>query len=261
MSSQPAIIGEHITKQYQLYKNQNERLRGFLFGKGGKPFLALRDISFTVEQGDSIGLLGMNGSGKSTLSNIIAGLSQPTSGVITTRGTSSLIAISSGLNPYLTGSENIKLKGMMLGFDQKQIDEMTGLIIEFADIGQFIEQPVKSYSSGMKARLGFAISVCVDPDILIIDEALSVGDPTFSHKCLNKMERFREEGKTIVFVSHSIPQVRSFCNKAMWLEYGRMRAIGDSDEIADAYEAFLNDYNRWTAEEQKKYKETMQANL
>ncbi len=254
MDNQHAIVASHVTKCYQLYQNQHQRLRGFLLGRGGKPFYALRDISFTLNKGDSLGLVGMNGSGKSTLSNIIAGLSMPSSGIIATDGLPSLIAISSGLNNYLTGKENIELKGLMLGFTMEQINAMKPAIEEFADIGEFIDQPVKSYSSGMRARLGFAISVNVDPDIMIIDEALSVGDSTFAQKCLNKMNEFRQNGKTIVFVSHSTKQVQSFCDKALWLEYGMARAFGPSEDVIPAYESFVNQFNHWTKEQQLDYR-------
>lgn len=255
MDQRYAIVAEHVTKCYRLYKNQGQRMADFFFGVGGKPFYALRDISFTLDKGDSLGLIGMNGCGKSTLSNIIAGLSVPTGGMIATNGRASITAISSGLNVYLTGKENIELKGLMLGFTMEQIEEMRPGIEEFADIGEFIDQPVKSYSSGMRARLGFAISVNMDPDIMVIDEALSVGDPTFSQKCLDKMNTFRENGKTIVFVSHNTKQVRSFCDKALWLEYGAARAFGDSVEVIPAYASFLTRYSSWDRGQQAAYKE------
>lgn len=255
---QKAIVAEHLSKRYQLYGSQWERLKGFLFGdRFGEPFYALRDITFSIDKGDSLGLIGMNGSGKSTLSNIIAGLSPVTGGTITTTGEAALIAVSSGLNNYLTGVENIELKGLMLGFTMEQIREMRHDIEEFAGIGDFINQPVKSYSSGMRARLGFAISVNIDPDIMIIDEALSVGDSAFSKKCLDKMNSFRDNGKTIVFVSHSISQVRSFCNKALWLEYGKQRAFGASTEVTKAYSAFTAQYSSWSPEKQRAYREAV----
>lgn len=253
--SEYAIIGEKITKRYQLYGNQKERLKGFLLGKKGKPYYALKGISFAIEKGDSVGLVGLNGSGKSTLANMLAGISAPSSGNLIVDGTPSLIAISSGLNQYLTGIENITLKGLMIGLTMKEIDAIRKDIVNFADIGPFVSQPVKTYSSGMKARLGFAIAVHIHPDIIIVDEALSVGDPSFSQRCLEKMESFRKEGKTLVFVSHSLTQIRAFCNKAMWLEYGVMRGYGEVNEIADQYGAFLKAYNAMTPEQQKEYKQ------
>lgn len=255
MENQYAIVAEHVAKCYYLYSDAKKRLKSFLLGHGGKPFFALQDISFTLNKGDSLGLVGLNGSGKSTLSNIIAGLSMPTSGIITTNGVPSIIAISSGLNNYLTGRENIELKGLMLGFTMEEIHAMKPLIEEFADIGEFIDQPVKSYSSGMRARLGFAISVNINPDIMIIDEALSVGDSTFTQKCLDKMDAFRQNGKTIVFVSHNAKQVRNFCDKVLWLECGETRAFGAAKDVIPAYEMFTKQYSGWTKEQQIAYKD------
>ncbi len=254
MDQRYAIVAEHITKCYYLYSGTGKRLKSFLLGRGGKPFYALRDISFALDKGDSLGLVGLNGSGKSTLSNIIAGLSMPTGGVISTDGVPSMIAISSGLNNYLTGRENIELKGLMLGFTMEEIRAMRPSIEEFADIGEFIDQPVKSYSSGMRARLGFAISVNINPDIMVIDEALSVGDTTFTKKCLDKMNASRQDGKTIVFVSHNTKQVKSFCDKVIWLEYGVARAFGAAEEVIPAYEAFTKQYGSWTKERQTEYR-------
>lgn len=258
MLKQEAIVAQHLSKSYQLYRSQREKLKGFLLGdRVGEPFYALRDINFSVNKGDSLGLIGMNGSGKSTLSNIIAGISPATAGTITIEGEAALIAVSSGLNNYLTGSENIELKGLMLGFTMEKIEKMRRSIEEFADIGNFINQPVKSYSSGMRARLGFAIAVNINPDIMIIDEALSVGDSVFSKKCLDKMNAFREGGKTIVFVSHSIGQIRSFCNKVLWLECGRQRAFGAAEEVTKAYGAFTAQYSTWSPDRQQAYRESV----
>lgn len=252
--SEHVIIGEHVSKCYEMYANQKERLKGFVFGKRGKQFHALRDVSFQIEKGDSVGLIGVNGSGKSTLANIVAGISTPTSGTIEIKGEPSLIAISSGLNQYLTGMENITLKGLMIGLKMDEINEIRNSIVEFADVGDFIHQPVKTYSSGMKARLGFSISVNINPDIMIIDEALSVGDSTFTQKCLDKMNRFREEGKTIIFVSHGMRQIRDFCNKTMWLEYGTQRAFGLTEEVVPMYEHFVKTFNAMSQQQQQAYK-------
>lgn len=241
---------------YKMYKKTSEKLLDVLLPKGyGENFYALQNISFTAKQGDVIGLVGVNGSGKSTLSNIIAGVIPPTSGTVETIGQTSLIAISSGLNNQLTGRENIELKCLMLGFNKKQIKEMEPEIIDFADIGKFIDQPVKKYSSGMKSRLGFAISVTVDPDILVIDEALSVGDQAFAQKSKNKMFEFKEKGKTIFFVSHSMGQVKEFCEKALWLEYGEIKDYGPVKDVIPLYENFLKWYKSLTNEEQKKFRE------
>jgi teichoic acid transport system ATP-binding protein len=250
------VIVKNVYKKYKMHRSPKEKLLDVVLPGGyGEDFFALQDISFTANQGDVIGLVGVNGSGKSTLSNIIAGVIPPTSGEVTSIGTTSIIAISSGLNNQLTGRENIELKCLMLGFKKKEIKEMEPEIIEFADIGKFIDQPVKKYSSGMKSRLGFAISVTVDPDILIVDEALSVGDQVFAQKSKNKMFEFKEKGKTIFFVSHSMRQIKEFCEKAIWLEYGEIKKFGPVKEVIPEYEKFLKAYKAMSNEEQKKFRE------
>ncbi|AKM20434.1 Teichoic acids export ATP-binding protein TagH [Geobacillus sp. 12AMOR1] len=251
-----SVILENITKKYKLYRNNYERLLDLVLPNGcGEDFYALQNVSFTAEEGDVIALIGVNGSGKSTLSNIIAGVIPPTSGTIEVKGKTSLIAVNAGMNNQLTGRENIELKCLMLGFSQKEIKELEPEIIEFADIGKFIDQPVKTYSSGMKSRLGFAISVTVDPDILVVDEALSVGDQTFADKCFEKMNEFKKKGKTIFFVSHSLGQVKKFCEKALWLEYGEVREYGTIAEVIPQYEKFLKEYRSLSKEEQQKLRE------
>lgn len=249
-----AVIADRVTKIYKMYSSNRERFKD-LFGRKthAEEFFALKGVSFEADEGDSIGLIGLNGSGKSTLAKIVAGISMPTEGTITLNGEPSLIAISSGLNGQLTGNENIDVKGLMIGLTMEQINDIRREIIEFADIGEFINQPVKTYSSGMKSRLGFAISVNINPDILVVDEALSVGDPTFMQKCLDKMNEFREKGKTIFFVSHSLPQIKSFCSRALWLEYGMMKAYGPVEEVVPMYERFLSRFNKMTKEERDIY--------
>ncbi len=261
MSTKDAVVADKVTKMYKMYANGKEKMKDLILGRSNaQNFYALKGITFKAQEGDCVGLVGMNGSGKSTLANIISGISCPTSGTITMNGIPSLIAISSGLNGQLTGIENIEVKGLMIGLTMKEINDLKKSIIEFADIGEFIYQPVKVYSSGMKSRLGFAISVNINPDILVIDEALSVGDPTFTQKCLDKMNSFRENGKTIFFVSHSIPQVRNFCNKVMWLEYGMMKAYGTSEEVLPMYERFLNNYNNMSKAEIEEYQNNVIEN-
>nr|WP_078550120.1 teichoic acids export ABC transporter ATP-binding subunit TagH [Litchfieldia alkalitelluris] len=250
------VIVKNVYKKYKMHKSSKEKLLDVILPGGyGEDFYALQDISFTARKGDVIGLVGVNGSGKSTLSNIIGGVIPPTSGTVETIGQTSIIAISSGLNNQLTGRENIELKCLMLGFKKRGIKEMEADIIEFADIGKFIDQPVKKYSSGMRSRLGYAISVTVNPDILIIDEALSVGDQVFAQKSKNKMFEFREKGKTIFFVSHSMGQIKEFCQKAIWLEYGEIKDYGPVEEIIPEYEKFLKHHKAMSAEEQKKFRE------
>ncbi|MBM7644922.1 teichoic acid transport system ATP-binding protein [Scopulibacillus daqui] len=253
-----SVIVKNVTKRYKLHTKTSERLLDIILPTGyGEDFYALRNVSFEAEEGDVVGIVGINGSGKSTLSNIIAGIVPPTSGTVKTKGETSLIAVQSGLNNQLTGRENIELKCLMLGFNKKQIRKLEPEIIEFADIGKFIDQPVKKYSSGMKSRLGFGISVTVDPDILVIDEALSVGDQTFADKCYDKMNDFKKRGKTIFFISHSIGQMKKFCEKALWLEYGRVKDYGTMKEVMPKYEKFLKDFKAMSKKEQKAYREKM----
>ena len=251
-----SVIVKNVTKKYKLYNKNSEKLLDLLLPKSyGEEYYALRNVSFEAEKGDVIGFVGVNGSGKSTLSNIIAGIAPATDGSVVTNGKTALIAVASGLNNQLTGKENIELKMLMLGFDKKQIRELEPEIIEFSELGKFINQPVKSYSSGMKSRLGFSISVHIDPDILIIDEDLSVGDKKFAEKCLEKMNEFKEKGKTMFFVSHSIGQMKKFCSKALWLEYGEVKAYGTMKEVMPQYETFLKEYKAMSKKEQKKYRE------
>lgn len=251
-----AIVINNLRKVYPLYKNSRERILDFFIpGTAADRFSALRNISFWVERGQSIGLIGLNGSGKSTLANIIAGVSAPTSGTVRVRGRVALTAVSGGLNALLTGEENIIQKCLLLGLGSDEIRELMPQIIEFSELGNFIKQPAKTYSSGMRSKLAFAISVNIDPDVMVIDEALSVGDPTFTNKCLDKMKSFREKGKTIVFVSHSMSQVTDFCDRAVWLEGGRIRQIGDSQEVTTAYNTFVKEFNALSAEEQKAFKD------
>ena len=248
------IDAKNITKEYRLFENKGNKLLE-LIKKGNKRTIkrALSDISFSLQQGECLGLIGLNGSGKSTLANIISGIVQPTYGSIQVNGEAANVSVSVGLNQNLTGLENIEYKSLLLGFTPAQIKELTPKIVDFADIGEYIQQPVKYYSSGMSARLGFAISININPDILVIDEGLSVGDISFVDKCLAAMNEFREKGKTIVFVSHSISTVESFCSKVLWLEYGRLRQIGESKEICGVYRSFMAKFNSMTTHERYEY--------
>ncbi|MBC2303629.1 ABC transporter ATP-binding protein [Listeria booriae] len=249
-----AVEAEHISKQYSMFTSQSKELLYFWKKSKKKPsFLALRDVSFQVKKGETVGFIGLNGSGKSTLSNILAGIILPTYGEVKMNGEVSLLAIGAGLKPTLSGVENIRMKCLMLGYSNKEIERMIPDITEFADLHDFIYQPIKRYSSGMKARLGFAIAVQIDPDILIIDEALSVGDTTFYKKCTDKIADFQTAGKTIFFVSHSLSQVQHLCNRIIWLHYGELRLDGPADVVGLEYSKFVHRFNKLTKEEKQAY--------
>lgn len=248
---------ENVSKVYDLNVNKKEKLLSlFTFGLSykAKPYYALHDISFEVEEGTSVGIIGLNGSGKSTLSNILGGVIEPSSGSVYTNGKPSLIAIGAGLNPEFTGEENINYKCLMHGMSQKEINEKFDDIVEFSELDDFIYQPLKSYSSGMKSRLGFAIAIHTDPDILIVDEALSVGDETFSNKCIDKMHDLQKQGKTIFFVSHSAAQIKKMCKKAIWIHYGEMVAYGEVNEVVRRYTSLIQKVKQKTKKQQLEYK-------
>jgi teichoic acid transport system ATP-binding protein len=251
---------ENVSKIYDINRNRIQKILSLLtFGTlyKAKPFYALRDIDFEVNSGDTVGILGLNGSGKTTLSDLIAEATVPSKGKIHINGRTSLIAISAGLNNELTGEENIKIKCLMHGLSEKTIEERYDDILEFSELGEFIKQPIKNYSSGMRSRLGFAIAIHTDPDILIVDEALSVGDETFANKCIDRMRDFQKEGKTIFFVSHATGQIKQFCNKAVWVQYGEMKQFGDMKDVVKNYAEFVSQYKNLSHEEQVEYKDKM----
>lgn len=253
-----AIVANKLTKQYRLFSNKTNKLVELVRERNKRIIKhALKDISFALEKGECLGLVGLNGSGKSTLANIIAGILQPSYGQITMNGEAACVSVNAGLSPNLTGVENIKYKCLLLGFHPNEIKELTPQIIEFADIGTYINQPVKYYSSGMSARLGFAISININPDILVIDEGLSVGDPSFTDKCLAAMNEFRNQGKTVVFVSHAIPTIKSFCTQALWLEYGNARMLGSTTDVCSAYSEFMVDFNKLSTAEKDEYRQAI----
>ena len=252
---------KNVTKEYRIYRTNKERIKDALIPKHkNNTFFALDDVSITAHEGDVIGLVGINGSGKSTLSNMIGGSLSPTSGDIERHGDVSVIAINAGLNGQLSGVDNIEFKMLCMGFKRKEIKKLMPQIIEFSELGEFIYQHVKKYSSGMRAKLGFSINVTVNPDILVIDEALSVGDQTFTQKCLDKIYEFKEQNKTIFFVSHNIRQVKEFCTKIAWIEGGKLKEFGDIDDVLPQYEQFLKEFRKKSKAEQKAFRKNLDAN-
>lgn len=246
------ISCEHLWKRYPLYHSDFERLKGLVLPHyRPEEFVALADVNLQFHEGEIVGLIGLNGSGKSTLSNTIAGITYPTEGNLTVKGEVSMLAANVGLQEQLTGIENIRYKCILMGMSEREIRAIQDSIIEFADIGKHIEQPLRTYSSGMRSRLGFAISVHLNPDILIIDEALSVGDNSFADKCLAKMNEFKAQKKTILFVSHSVNQMKEFCDRVIWLHHGHV--LGDElpDRILMPYCGFAREFNMMTAEERQ----------
>lgn len=240
-----AIKIEHLGKCYQIYNNPADRLRQSLW-RGRKQFYrefwALRDVSFSIKKSESVGIIGRNGSGKSTLLQMIAGTLMPTSGNVSINGrVAALLELGSGFNPDFTGRENVYMNGAILGMSQSEIDQRFEDIATFADIGDFINQPVKTYSSGMLMRLAFAVSVNVEPEILIVDEALSVGDMAFQYKCMERLERLTKSGTTLLFVSHDIGAIKAFCQRAIYLSGGEVKAIGEAGDIAELYMLDIKD--------------------
>lgn len=240
MSSENIVMRvKNISKCFEMYEKPVHRLYQTIFAghkKFFKEFWALRNISFEVKKGECIGIVGRNGAGKSTLLQVITGTLQPTSGSAEVKGRiAALLELGSGFNPEFTGHENIYLNGTILGLSKAEIDRKYQEIIDFADIGDFIHQPVKTYSSGMKVRLAFAVQVVTKPEVLIVDEALAVGDAAFQIKCMSHMKKLIASGVTVIFVSHSVQTVRTFCDRCIWLEKGEIKMIGDAAEVTSRY--------------------------
>ncbi|MDN0033680.1 ABC transporter ATP-binding protein [Oscillibacter valericigenes] len=233
----------HLGKAYRLYDKKSDRLREAVSLSGKKyhrQFYALQDVSFTVKRGETLGIIGTNGSGKSTLLKILSGVVVPTEGTVRVDGRiSALLELGAGFNPEYTGLENIALNGTMMGYSAEEMKSRQREIIQFADIGEYITQPVKNYSSGMFARLAFAVAINVEPEILIVDETLSVGDMRFQIKCMDRMKEMMENGTTILYVSHDISSVRRFCTRAIWINESKLMAIGETNYVADLYSDFL----------------------
>jgi len=238
-AAEPVIIVRDVSKSYRMYPRPADRLRqAFAWGRKQyyEEFWALRDIHFEVGRGESVGIIGRNGSGKSTLLQIIAGTVAPTTGEASVRGrVAALLELGSGFHPEATGRENVFMNGAILGLSQEQIERRFDSIAAFADIGPFIEQPVKTYSSGMMMRLAFSVATAVEPEVLIVDEALAVGDMLFQHRCMERIRGLIDRGTTLLFVSHDPDAVRTLCRRGVWLEGGRQRMVGPAREVADEY--------------------------
>lgn len=243
MNANTVLSISNLSKSYEIYSNPRDRLKQALW-QGRKRFYrefwALHPISFELKKGESLGIIGRNGSGKSTLLQIIAGVLAPTTGEARIRGrVAALLELSSGFNPEFTGRENVYMQGAILEYTPDKIGEIFDDIADFADIGDFIDQPVKTYSSGMFVRLGFAVQAFIEPDILIVDEALAVGDIQFQHKCMRRIKKLLDNGTSLLFVSHGLNTVKNFCSKGIWLEKGKSQYIGDSGVAVEKYLAFM----------------------
>lgn len=240
---EPIIQIHNVTKTYNLYEKPADRLKEALSvvrHSYHKEHHALKNVNLDICKGESVGIIGTNGAGKSTLLKMITGVLKPTEGSITVNGKiSALLELGAGFNMEYTGIQNIYLNGTMMGYSREEIKKRVPAIVEFADIGEFVEQPVKTYSSGMFARLAFAVAINVEPEILIVDEALSVGDTRFQVKCIDKMKELKSMGTTILFVSHATEQIKRFCNRAVWMEHGAVKMDGESSQIVDLYENYM----------------------
>ena len=249
-----AIRVENISKVYKLYSRNIDRLKDSLnLGKGKyKEHYALNNLSFDIKKGECVGIIGTNGAGKSTILKIITGVLSPTQGKVEIDGRiSALLELGAGFNMEYTGVENIYLNGTMMGFSREEVDSRMQSILEFADIGEYVNQPVKTYSSGMFVRLAFAVAINIDPEILIVDEALSVGDVFFQSKCYKKFEEFKEAGKTIIFVSHDLSSIQKYCDRAILLDKGSKIGEGKPSEIIDMYKRAMVGMLEDEAEEEK----------
>ncbi len=239
MTALPAVRVDNVSKTFRVHHDRNQSLKAtVLQGYRSKyeDFWALRDVSLEIPEGKTFGLLGNNGSGKSTLLKCIAKILAPNQGKIETRGRlAAMLEVGSGFHPELSGRENVYLNGSILGMNKQEIDRKFDSIVDFSGVEQFIDQPVKNYSSGMYVRLGFAVSIHVEPDVLLVDEVLAVGDMQFQEKCMEKFADLKREGRTVVVVSHGLEQMRTFCDEAAWLSHGELQAVGVARDIIDEY--------------------------
>jgi ABC-type polysaccharide/polyol phosphate transport system ATPase subunit len=246
ISDSARICFQNVVQRFRLIQERPDTLReafAHLFRNrvSYHDFEALKGISFNIGEGETTAIIGRNGSGKSTILKIIAGVYRPTAGIVKVSGkVSALIELGAGFHPDLTGRENIILSGLLLGLSRQEIRSREQQILDFAELGDFIDSPVKQYSSGMYARLGFAVATEVDPDILLVDEILAVGDASFQEKCLARIDDFRHRGKTIVFVSHNLSAVRQLCPRALMIDAGALLADGPADELVARYEELMH---------------------
>ncbi|MEM6455717.1 MAG: ABC transporter ATP-binding protein [Acidobacteriota bacterium] len=236
-----AVVAARLSKTYRVYGSPWGRLIEGVTGRPRhRPFHALRDVSFDVPRGEALALIGENGAGKSTLLKIMAGITAPSEGAVEVHGkVASILELGSGFHPEFTGRQNIALNAALLGLGPDEVAARLPEIVAFSELGDFIDQPVKAYSTGMAMRLGFSIAMQVDPDVLIIDEALSVGDGYFQKKCMDRIRRFLDEGRTLLFCSHAMYYVSAFCPRALWMRQGQIEQIGPTDAVIAAYESFL----------------------
>ena len=238
----PVITFEKVSKSYPLYHHFTGGLKNLLFhlGKGlqslkSAKYQAIRDISFDVHKGEVLGIVGPNGAGKSTILGLIAGVLKPNGGQVLVRGrVSPLLELGAGFHPELTGRENIMLKGVLMGLGRKEVRSRMDEVIAFSELEEFIDQPIRTYSSGMLARLGFSVVSHLDPDILLIDEILAVGDQDFQKKCLERMEAFKRSGVSMVFVSHSRQNIERICSRVLWIENHTVKMIGETEDVMNA---------------------------
>jgi len=242
--SEIAVRVDHVSKTFRMYHERNQSIKSAIMRRRTsvhEDFPALRDVTFDVPAGSTFGLIGSNGSGKSTLLKCLANIYYPNEGTITHFGRiAAMLEVGSGFHPELSGRENVYLNGSILGMSRREISRKFDEIVDFSGVEQFIDQPVKNYSSGMYVRLGFAVAINVDPEILVVDEVLAVGDQEFQEKCFQKFRDFRAEGKTVILVSHSMGSVESMCDHAAWLSHGELRAVGRADDTIKQYLDSLN---------------------
>ena len=242
MNNHDVITVSRLTKIYDIYDTPADRIKELFSIKRKKyssQYTALKNINFTIKEGEFIGIVGRNGAGKSTLLKILSGQLTPSSGNVSVTGSVSLLQLGIGFNKELSGLENIKFSSRLMGHNKHEIDRIIEEVIEFADIGEFIHHPVKTYSSGMYSRLAFAISITTNPDILIVDEVLSVGDMQFASKCLSKMHELKKSGRTVIIVTHDIEKVAVFCDRAIWLKDSQIEAIGEAKDVVEQYRDFM----------------------